>query len=172
MWLSLSGAVVINSANMKSAINGFKKKQVFFPVDTNVFTDADFLPSAPTDINLNPIVQEEIVATSNYNIHLNSNSNQQTLPVQGAVCMATICLPSQQNLPVQEVASTAEISSIIKTLIIDVYKELSSLHFSSFSLCKNNKFAIVCFSNSYFFFNFFPQLISLKVFFLYLKCKL
>lgn len=41
----------LSSANMKTALNGFEKTGIW-PVNPNIFTDIDFLPSMTTDIQL------------------------------------------------------------------------------------------------------------------------
>lgn len=54
----LFGAAFINAANMRTAIKGFEKTGIW-PVNMDVFTDEDFLPSATTDITID---QPESVA--------------------------------------------------------------------------------------------------------------
>ncbi|XP_036144490.1 uncharacterized protein LOC114254601 [Monomorium pharaonis] len=48
---SLFGAAYIKAATMSTAVNAFKKSRIF-PPDPNVFSDADFMPSLTTDIEL------------------------------------------------------------------------------------------------------------------------
>jgi hypothetical protein len=48
---TLFGEAFIQSASMLTTINGFKKSSVW-PVDINIFTEANFLPADPTDIAL------------------------------------------------------------------------------------------------------------------------
>lgn len=48
---SIFGAAFLRAATMPTAINGFKKTGIW-PSDLNVFSDADYLPSATTDIQL------------------------------------------------------------------------------------------------------------------------
>lgn len=48
---ALFGEAFIQSANMSTAIDGFKKSGAW-PVDMNIFTEADFLSVDPTDIAL------------------------------------------------------------------------------------------------------------------------
>lgn len=48
---ALFGETFIQSASMLTAINGFKKSGAW-PIDMNVFTEVDFLPTDPTDIAL------------------------------------------------------------------------------------------------------------------------
>lgn len=48
---SLFGQAYISAATMSNAVNGFRKSGIW-PVDRNVFTEADFLPSKTTDIGL------------------------------------------------------------------------------------------------------------------------
>lgn len=54
---TFSDSNFIQSANISTAINGFKKSGAW-PVDMNVFTEIDFLPADPTDIALS--VNQEI----------------------------------------------------------------------------------------------------------------
>lgn len=49
---SIFGAAFVQSANMKTAINGFKATGIW-PPDPNVFSEEDFLPAATTEITLN-----------------------------------------------------------------------------------------------------------------------
>lgn len=46
---ALFSAAYVRAATMQTAINGFRKTGVW-PVDSSVFSDADFLPSVPTEI--------------------------------------------------------------------------------------------------------------------------
>lgn len=46
---SIFGAAFLHAATMPNAINGFKKTGIW-PPDPNVFSDADYLPAATTDI--------------------------------------------------------------------------------------------------------------------------
>lgn len=48
---TLFGAAFMNAATMRTAVNGFRKAGIW-PPDMSVFTEDDFLPSAPTDIPL------------------------------------------------------------------------------------------------------------------------
>ena len=48
---TIFGAAFLHAATMSTAINGFRKTGIW-PPDLNVFSDADFLPSATTDIQL------------------------------------------------------------------------------------------------------------------------
>lgn len=48
---SIFGAAFLHAATMPTAINGFQKTGIW-PSDLNVFSDADYLPSATTDIQL------------------------------------------------------------------------------------------------------------------------
>jgi hypothetical protein len=48
---SLFGRTYLNAANMRTAVNGFRCTGIW-PLDRNVFSDADFLPVATTDIAL------------------------------------------------------------------------------------------------------------------------
>lgn len=77
---ALFSAAFIRAASMPTAINGFRKTGVW-PVDANVFSDADFLPSAATDIeelhrannNTSPIP-----TTSNDELHRATNNTSPT----------------------------------------------------------------------------------------------
>lgn len=48
---SLFGTAYVQASTMITAVNGFRKTGIW-PVDMNVFNDADFLPSVTTDIQL------------------------------------------------------------------------------------------------------------------------
>lgn len=60
---SLFGSAFINAATMRTAMKGFEKTGIW-PVNMGVFTDADFLPSAPTDIEITLSAQVPVEATS------------------------------------------------------------------------------------------------------------
>ncbi|XP_011875210.1 PREDICTED: uncharacterized protein LOC105566092 isoform X2 [Vollenhovia emeryi] len=70
---TLFGEAFVQSANMSTAINGFRKSGAW-PTDMNVFTEVDFLPADPTDIALGvDEVDEE------YEIH-NQDTNEGNCP--------------------------------------------------------------------------------------------
>lgn len=48
---SLFGSAFLNAATMRTAVKGFEATGIW-PVNMDVFTDVDFLPSAPTDIDI------------------------------------------------------------------------------------------------------------------------
>lgn len=49
----------LRAATMLTAINGFRKTGVW-PVDMNVFSEADFLPSATTDLEIEPLNASDV----------------------------------------------------------------------------------------------------------------
>lgn len=52
---TLFGAAFLNAATLKTAVNGFRKTGIW-PPDPTVFSEADFLPAATTDIESDEVV--------------------------------------------------------------------------------------------------------------------
>lgn len=59
----LFGQAFLRAANLRTAVNGFEKTGIW-PVDRNVFTDVDFLPSMTTDIELATTLTENMANTN------------------------------------------------------------------------------------------------------------
>lgn len=78
---TIFGAAFVHAATMSTAMNGFKKTGIW-PPDLNVFEDADYLPAATTDIQLennNPLV-ERSTGNSGQNYDLTTGSAMQSEP--------------------------------------------------------------------------------------------
>lgn len=69
---SLFGNAYMRASTMTTAVNGFRKTGIW-PVNMNVFEDADFLPSATTDIQLPPANTNEATTSESQEI-LNSRT--------------------------------------------------------------------------------------------------
>jgi hypothetical protein len=74
---SIFSAAYLRAATMLTAINGFRKTGVW-PVNRNVFSDADFLPSATTDIEKEYSDAEE--SQEKGEIHPNSQTLRERTP--------------------------------------------------------------------------------------------
>lgn len=75
---ALFSAAFIRAATMSTAINGFKKTGVW-PVDPNVFSDADFLPSATTEIENRERTPEQDTDVPQTKNELNQSEGNPTL---------------------------------------------------------------------------------------------
>ncbi|XP_022905457.1 uncharacterized protein [Onthophagus taurus] len=70
---TLFGSAFIQSATMKTAINGFQATGIW-PTDPSIFTDVDFLPANTTDIGLNRPSGEEVIISEAEQLKLPSPS--------------------------------------------------------------------------------------------------
>lgn len=70
---TLFGSAFIQSATMKTAINGFQATGIW-PTDPSIFTDADFLPADTTDIGLGRPSSEEMIISGAEKLELPSPS--------------------------------------------------------------------------------------------------
>ncbi|XP_018578256.1 uncharacterized protein LOC108916477 [Anoplophora glabripennis] len=100
---SLFGSAFVNAATMRTAMKGFEKTGIW-PLDMSVFTEDDFLPSAPTDIDIVPrppmTAEDELDS-----ITQPKNPTTEALPPSPSLTASTlpiVTVASTPNKPIQE----------------------------------------------------------------------
>ena len=101
---SLFGTAYVQASTMMTAVNGFRKTGIW-PVDMNVFNDADFLPSVTTDIQLpTDIANEATVLNIQADLTSPSLSSPEKLNMPSCSRPNFKCATPENILPIPKIS--------------------------------------------------------------------